>query len=77
MAKNPFSKPKVGLNKAKVRSWLEEHNMSQAQMAKTLRLSKSCLNRYLTGSRANVPLEKVVKIAKIMGVTLDELREDK
>lgn len=57
-----------------VKDWLDEHQMTQAQLAAQLDMPRSSLNRYMTGEYRNVSLSLATKIAKVMGVSLDELR---
>lgn len=61
-------------NWAMVKDWLDEHQMTQAQLAAQLDMPRSSLNRYMTGEYRNVSLSLATKIAKVMGVSLNELR---
>lgn len=66
----------VFLNTQKIQNWLDDHGKSRADFASDLGLSRSSVGRYLMGNRQSIELSIVVKIAKLMGVTVDELRSD-
>ncbi len=66
----------VFLNTQKIQDWLDDHGKSRADFANDLGLSRSSVGRYLIGNRHSVELSIVVKMAKLMGVKVDELRSD-
>ena len=66
----------VFLNTQKIQNWLDDHGKSRADFANDLGISRSYVVRYLMGNRHSIELSVVVKIAKLMGVTVDELRSD-
>ena len=66
----------VFLNTQKIQTWLDDHGKSRAGFADDLGLSRSAVGRYLMGNRHSIDLAVVVKMAKVMGVKVDELRSD-
>lgn len=66
----------VFLNTQKIQDWLDDHGKTRADFANELGLSRSSVGRYLIGDRHFVELSVVVKMAKVMGVKVDELRSD-
>ena len=66
----------VFLNTQKIQDWLDDHGKTRADFANELGLSRSSVGRYLIGDMHFVELSVVVKMAKVMGVKVDELRND-
>lgn len=50
----------------------EDHDLSQAEMAKILRVSQATYSRYETG-RLDIPSQKLIALARYYGVSVDYL----
>ena len=55
-----------------VKRWLVEQNKSIQWLAEEVGISKSLMGHMLTGERQFLP-ERMIQVAKVMGVTVDEL----
>lgn len=47
--------------------------MTLDQVAKVLNVNKTTIQRYESGSIANIPISSIVKLAKLFSITTDEL----
>ena len=52
----------------------EDHDLSQAEMAKILRVSQATYSRYETG-RLDIPSQTLIALARYYGVSVDYLLE--
>lgn len=56
----------------KVKAWLLDHDKSIQWLAEEIGVSKSLMGHMLTGERQFLP-ERMVQVARVMGITVDEL----
>lgn len=59
----------------KVKTWLEQHNISYQTLANKLGISKSLVGHMLSGERTLLP-ERIEKLADLMEISVTELVRD-
>ena len=56
----------------RLRAWITDHDLKQKALAKELGVTDSVMSNCLTG-RSQMPIEMIVKLAKIFNVSVDYL----
>ena len=56
----------------RVKDWIADHDLKQKALAKELGITDSVISNCLTG-RSQMPIEMLVKLAEIFGVSIDYL----
>lgn len=59
----------------KVRKWLDDNELTQREMAHKIGVTDVTFSRFISGNRV-LKAPYLVKIAKEMGITVEELVED-
>ena len=57
----------------RIKDLLRERKITQAQLAETIGISESTLNRYLSGQTEKIPVDHIVAIARFFKVSTDFL----
>ena len=58
-----------------LKNYLTENNLTQRELAEKLNTTEASVSRYVSGARTP-SFETLVKIAKIIGISLDDLVRD-
>lgn len=56
----------------RIKEWITDHDIKQKALAKELDITDSVISNCLTG-RSQMPIEMLVKLAEIFGVSVDYL----